>query len=187
VNRMTTAASNKSQSVVKRVVIDMDRCIECQSCAAACYASHANMPAVHFAVSGAALLPLICRQCISAPCVDACPAEAMVRDDEGVVRRRLFRCIGCGSCARACPFGVLPNVVSGVPTGYKSTNRMSGHQIAKCDLCYDRIESDPEAVPRCVAACPTGALMFVDEHEAEKLRLTVLGGRTTGADPYKRR
>ena len=57
--------------------------------------------------------------------------EAMVRDDNGVVRRRLFQCIGCGSCARACPFGVLPN---------EPTRR----QIAKCEV--DAVLGDREAV-----------------------------------------
>ena len=181
---MNTATS---ESVVKRVLIDLDRCIECRSCAAACFYSHADMPAIQFARSGEAMLPIICRQCISASCVDVCPAEAMVRDEQGVVHRRLFRCIGCGSCARACPFGVLPNEPTGVPSGHRSTENLSGHQIAKCDLCRDRITAGGDGVPRCVAACPSGALKFADEHEAEKPGLTILGGRTTGGDPFKRR
>jgi len=182
-------------TVEKRVLIDLDRCIECGSCAAACYYSHANMPAVGFARSGWALLPLICRQCKAASCVDVCPAEAMVRDDAGVVRRKLFRCIGCGSCARACPFGVIPNELGGTPVALKAPERMSGHQVAKCDLCADRTAGDAEAdfgersgvVPRCVAACPSGALVYADEHRAREEALEVLGGRTTGEDPFKRR
>ena len=179
--------TTSTQPVVKRVLIDMDRCIECRSCAAACYYSHADMPAVDFARSGVAILPVICRQCKSAPCVDACPAEAMVRDESGVARRLLFRCIGCGSCARACPFGVISTKLSGVSAWVKSPDRISGHQVAKCDLCADRTETDSEAVPRCVAACPSGALMFADEHEAEKLGVEVYSGRTSGQHPYKRR
>ncbi|GAF93501.1 unnamed protein product [marine sediment metagenome] len=179
--------ATETETIAKRVLIDLDRCIECQSCAAACYYSHANMPAVHFARAGWALLPVICRQCKAAPCVDACPAEAMVRDDSGVVKRRLFRCVGCGSCARACPFGVIPTAVAGVPSGYRSTEGLSGHQIPKCDLCEDRTARDPSAVPRCVAACPSGALLFTDERLAEQERIEVLGGRTVGQDPYKRR
>ena len=172
--------------LAKRVLIDLDRCVECCSCAAACYYSHANMPAVNFARAGWALLPLICRQCKAASCVDACPAEAMVRDDNGVVRRRLFRCIGCGSCARACPFGAIPNELGGTPAGSKSPERMSGHQIAKCDLCADRTAGGGEAVPRCVAACPAGALLFADEQQAERSGISTVGGRTTG-EPFKRR
>ena len=163
-----------SVQIVKRVLLDMDRCIECGSCAAACYYSHNGMPAIQSARRGPALLPVICRQCKAAPCVDVCPVEAMVRDDDGIVRRNLSRCIGCGSCARACPFGVLPNEV---------TRR----QIAKCDLCADRIVSGNGTVPRCVAASPAGALQFADEHEADDANILVLGGRTTGKDRFKRR
>jgi formate dehydrogenase iron-sulfur subunit len=147
------AETKPSADVIqKRVVINLDRCIECRSCAAACHVSHAEMPVVQFAAAGIALLPLICRQCKAASCVEACPVEAMVRDDRGVVRRRLFRCIGCGSCARGCPFGVIPDELGGVPVTVKSTDRISGHQVPKCDLCSDRTETDPAAVPRCVAA-----------------------------------
>ena len=177
----------ETKPIAKRVLIDLDRCIECGSCAAACYYSHASMPAVRFARSGWALLPVICRQCKAAPCVDACPAEAMVRDDDGVVRRRLFRCIGCGSCARACPFGVIPDQLGGAPRNIRSADRLSGHQVAKCDLCADRTTKDPQAVPRCVSACPAGALKFADERSADELQSEVLGGRTFGENPYKRR
>lgn len=160
-------------TVTRRVVINIDRCIECGSCAAACYFSHAAMPAIGAAREGPALLPVICRQCKAAACVDACPVEAMQRDEQGVVRRALLQCIGCGSCARGCPFGVLPNT----PTR---------RQIAKCDLCADRTESGP-SVPRCVAACPSGALSFEDEHQAVRGKLMILGGRATGQHPFKRR
>ena len=178
--------STASSFGVQRVLLDMDRCIECGSCAAACYVSHANMPVVGFARNGPALLPIICRQCKSASCVDVCSVEAMVQDELGVVCRQFLRCTGCGSCARACPFGVLPNESAGQPTGWGSPERISGHQIPKCDLCEDRC-ADGGAVPRCVSACPSGALQFTDEHRAEELNLSVLGGRTTGKDPFKRR
>jgi Fe-S-cluster-containing dehydrogenase component len=145
------------------------------------------MPIVSFARSGAALLPVICRQCKTAACVDACPVEAMVCDEHGVVRRRLFRCIGCGSCVRGCPFGAIDNELGGVPAAFGSPERINGHQAAKCDLCADRVADGNGAEPRCVAACPAGALRFVDEHEADRLGLTVLGGRTTGGHPFKRR
>ncbi|NQU74985.1 MAG: 4Fe-4S binding protein [Planctomycetes bacterium] len=176
-------------TVDKRVVINLDRCIECGSCAAACFVSHANMPAVGFASGGSALLPVICRQCKAASCVEACPAEAMVRDDaSGVVRRRLFRCTGCGCCAKACPFGVLPNELAGAPGGFRSVDRISGRQVPKCDLCEDRTAGgNGQVVPRCVAACPAGALAFADEHLAAELHLTVVGGRATADNPYKRR
>ena len=192
---MDTPVKTQPQ-VDKRVLIDLDRCIECRSCAAACYYSHANIPAVGFARSGWALLPVVCRQCKAAACVDACPAEAMVRDESGVVKRKAFQCIGCGSCVRACPFGVISAQLGGVPGGFRSPDRLSGHHVGKCDLCADRTERPGngeggsvvrDAVPRCVAACPAGALVWADEHHPAEGDLDVLGGRTTGEDPYKRR
>ena len=188
------------QTIASRVLVNLDRCIECGSCGAACSLSHGNMPAMSFARSGPALLPIVCRQCKAASCVATCPADAMVRDEAGVVRRRLFRCIGCGSCARACPFGVLSSFTHGIPAGFRSPSHISGHQIAKCDLCADRVEGGTGfqpvesrhslkdcATPRCVAACPAGALVFADERDTATAGLTVLGGRTTGDHPFKRR
>jgi Fe-S-cluster-containing dehydrogenase component len=175
------------ETTSKSVMLDLDRCIECGSCAAACYVSHGNMPAIDFAGAGWALLPVLCRQCVDPACVDVCPADAMVRDADGIVRRRLVLCIGCGSCARACPFGVLETAMHGVPSGYGSTERLNGHQVAKCDLCADRTIHDGGAPPRCVAACPTNALMFIDPQETEDAGVVMLGGRTAGQDLYKRR
>lgn len=159
-------------AVRQRIALDLDSCIECRTCAAACFYGRGEMPTVRFAHVGAAMLPAVCRQCADAPCVAACPREAMVRDEHGVVRRRMFRCTGCESCVRACPFGVL-------------TGETFGGAIAKCDLCHDRLAQDQS--PRCVASCPSGALHFVDEHQAEELELVVLGSRTLGQHPIRRR
>lgn len=175
-------------AIQKRIVLDLDRCIECNSCAAACFLNPAGAgPAVAPARAGAALLPMLCRQCASPACVEACPVEAMVRDDRGVVRRRAFRCIGCGSCSRACPFGVLGEELGGLRTFLRSKDAFSGRLMAKCDLCQDRLAADPQAEPRCVAACPSGALRFVETAPAAAQGLDLLGGRTVGQDLFARR
>ena len=171
----------------KRVVMNIDRCLSCRSCAAACHVSHARTSAIQSAVSGVARLPLLCRQCEAAPCVDACFVEAMFINENGMTARRAFRCTGCGSCATACPFGVIPTQLSGVPASYRSRDHLNGHLVAKCDLCADRTEGNRDVEPRCVAACPSGALMYVDERDAEKLDVTSIGARTMGANPFKRR
>ena len=166
------AETGAAQVIEKRVVLDLDRCIECKSCMAACFYGHEEMAGVQFVDIGPALLPVVCRQCADPACVEVCPAEAMVRDERGVVARGIFRCRGCGSCVRACPFGVL-------------SLEMVGHQVAKCDLCQDRLEQGLE--PRCVAVCPTGALRFATTEEIEAEGLTVLGGRVAGDHPIRRR
>ena len=160
------------ESVERRVVLDLDRCIECKSCMASCYYGHGRMAGVQFVDIGPAVLPIVCRQCDDPACVEVCPADAMQRDERGVVSRGIFSCRGCGSCARACPFGVL-------------SLEMVGHQIAKCDLCEDRLERGLD--PRCVAVCPTGALRFATAQEIEAEGLTVIGGRVAGDHPIRRR
>lgn len=158
--------------VTKRVILDMDLCIGCRSCAAACYYGHKDMPIVNVAEIPEGTVPVICRQCREPACVEACPNEAMHRNEAGVVRRALFRCTGCGSCVLACPFGVI-------------TEEMSKKQVAKCDLCEDWASAGRPT--RCVATCTTGALRFAEPPELSEEGLLVLGGRAVGRSPMKRR
>jgi Fe-S-cluster-containing dehydrogenase component len=48
-----------------------------------------------------------CRRCEKAPCIEACPAEALEKDERGVVRRLVYRCVRCKSCIFSCPFGTM--------------------------------------------------------------------------------
>lgn len=161
-----------ANEIRQRVAVNLDTCIECRSCAAACFYGHHELPIVHFARTGAALLPAVCRQCLDAPCVAACPADAMRKTTDGAVYRAIFRCRGCGTCAQACPFGVL-------------TTQMYEGQIAKCDLCYDLVGAGQS--PRCVSSCPSEALQFIEESQAAEQGLVLLGSRTLGEHPIRRR
>jgi Fe-S-cluster-containing dehydrogenase component len=62
---------------------------------------------------------------------------------------------------------------------------LAGHQVAKCDLCEDRVAQG--LAPRCAAVCPTGALRFATAAEIEGEGLVVLGGRIAGDHPIQRR
>jgi len=158
--------------VDRRVILDMDRCVGCRSCAAACFYSHRGIGSVAYGIIEEGTLPIICRQCEDPACVAACPVEALRREPNGVVRRSLLLCIGCGSCVIACPFGVIhPD--------------LQRHQVAKCDLCEERVEAG--GLPRCVAACPSGALRFENADSLAKNKVLLLSGRTAGEHPYRRR
>jgi len=149
----------------RKLVLDTARCIGCKSCAAACFYGHVDTPALHYEeAADSVAMPAVCRQCKEAPCVEACPNEAMYVDEAGIVRRSRVRCTGCRSCALACPFGVIN----------AETIRM---QVAKCDLCADRT---PEGMlPRCVAVCPSEALRFLELVEgAPQAGYTLVSGRT---------
>jgi Fe-S-cluster-containing hydrogenase component 2 len=48
-----------------------------------------------------------CRRCEDAPCICACPADALDKDDGGMIRRSTNLCIACKSCVVICPFGTM--------------------------------------------------------------------------------
>lgn len=152
----------------KNLIVDLDYCIGCQSCEAACRAAFKGEARIRYSqVSETAFLPQPCRHCQEPLCVKACPESAMVKDEAtGRVYRRSFLCIGCHSCIYACPFGVLD------PT-------LLRHVVMKCDYCKDRAEG-----PRCAASCASGALQFLSR---EKLVKVQVGARSLSRSPFWRR
>ncbi|SDJ02284.1 anaerobic dimethyl sulfoxide reductase subunit B (DMSO reductase iron-sulfur subunit) [Ferrimonas sediminum] len=87
-----------------------------------------------------------CNHCSHPVCVKACPTGAMhKRSSDGLVHVDAAICVGCHSCARACPYDA-PQFDSerGVMT--------------KCDGCYDRLKQGKK--PSCVESCPLRTLEF---------------------------
>jgi Fe-S-cluster-containing dehydrogenase component len=150
------AAVPREKFYGKRVYLNLDLCCGCRSCAAACaYGHHIQALLFHSTVEKEAELPLHCLHCDQPACAAACPNDAMQKQEDGLVQRSHFKCVGCSSCTLACPFGVIQNDLT--------------RQITpKCDLCLDRLEEG--AVPRCVISCTSGALTFaeIDEQLEEK-------------------
>jgi Fe-S-cluster-containing dehydrogenase component len=103
--------------------------------------------------------PRSCLHCEDAPCVTVCPTGASIkRAEDGIVLVEEDKCMGCGLCAWACPYGAREmDAAAGV--------------MKKCTLCVDRIydEAIPEEerVPACVRACPTKARHFGDLGDPE--------------------
>ncbi len=165
---MTQAAT-----VEKQLLLDPGRCIGCKSCAAACFFGHVETAGLFYEeVEESSAMPMVCRQCEEAPCVLACPNEAMYEDQSGIVRRSVVRCTGCRCCYLACPFGVIDDITR--------------HQVGKCDLCADRTAGADRTAqglaPRCVSVCPSGALRFeVLDEELKRQGYVLLSGRTVQA------
>ncbi len=91
------------------------------------------------------MLSDVCKHCVHAGCLEACPTGAIVRTEFDTVVIQPDICNGCGYCVPACPFGV-PQLDD-------------GSKIArKCTLCYDRLRDGLE--PACAKACPTDSIVF---------------------------
>ena len=139
----------------KHLKLLSEKCIGCKSCEVACsFANEADMnPSrsrirmITF-VEGRYRLPyhmlITCRQCADAPCLSACPVEAISRskDKMKVIVIDGEACIGCGECVGACPLGVML---------FDSEKK----KPYKCELC--------DGNPACAAICPTEAIEFVNQ------------------------
>jgi Fe-S-cluster-containing dehydrogenase component len=163
------------------LMIDLDTCVGCQGCVTACkgwntqnYGAPLADTDPYGADPGGTFLnrvfsyeidnpgeipqllhfPRSCLHCEDAPCVTVCPTGASYkRQEDGIVLVDEDRCMGCGLCAWACPYGAREmDPVEGV--------------MKKCTLCIDRIYNEnlapEEREPACVATCPTRARHFGD-------------------------
>ncbi len=140
-----------------RLLIAADLCTGCGSCEVACQLEHDLPPATRpiralalgpFPTENGFVMtfsPATCAHCADPICVRVCPQGAMQQRPDGIVFSDPARCIGCRTCAAACPFGAP---VLNTATG----------KIAKCDSCLERLEAGLS--PACVLKCPTGALTY---------------------------
>jgi Fe-S-cluster-containing dehydrogenase component len=142
--------------------IDPSRCIGCQSCVQACSEcdTHRGDSMIHLEfidrASSIQTVPVVCMHCDQPTCAEVCPADAIKRTADGVVQSaRKPRCIACGNCVSACPFGV--------PEVYEERKIMM-----KCDMCYDRTSAGRK--PMCATVCPSQALFYGTREEIEHLR-----------------
>jgi Fe-S-cluster-containing dehydrogenase component len=144
----------------RHFVIDMGRCTGCNACSVACK-DRAGLPdeldllRVERNESGAYpdvdmyYRVMHCFHCENPSCLDACPTDAISKNEDGFVLLDMDSCTGCGNCREACPFESIVELPNGLFT--------------KCDSCFDEIASGLD--PTCVRACLTRALSFrgVDE------------------------
>jgi Fe-S-cluster-containing dehydrogenase component len=100
-------------------------------------------------------IPHFCNHCRSAKCMDACPAQAITRREDGLVLIDPAKCSGCKACLTACPYGAIY---------FNDALRIA----QKCTGCAHLLDHGAKQ-PRCVEACPTGALRFGGEDDLRDL------------------
>ncbi|MBO9202109.1 MULTISPECIES: 4Fe-4S dicluster domain-containing protein [Niastella] len=142
--------------------VDMQRCIGCKACEAACAECETNgqqsMIHVNYVERAVTIQTTVqvCMHCDDPVCANVCPADAISKDEFGVVHTaNTARCIGCSNCVMACPFGV--------PFKEEQYDMMM-----KCNMCYDRTSAGKK--PMCATVCPSQALYYGTREEMRQMR-----------------
>ncbi|UCD22708.1 MAG: carboxypeptidase regulatory-like domain-containing protein [Chloroflexota bacterium] len=157
----------------KALIINYDICNGCYNCQIACKDEHVGNDWTPYAKPQPATgqfwmkitdmvrgtvpkvrvtyLHDICQHCDEAPCIPVCTAHAIYRRDDGIVIINPERCCGHRNCISACPYGVI----------YFNWDL---NIAQKCTMCAHLLDAGWKE-PRCVDACPTGALKFGEEED----------------------
>lgn len=182
------------------LIIDVEKCEDCNNCFLACKDEHVgnDWPGYTLAqplhgqrwinimrkergqypLIDVAYRPTPCMQCNDAPCINASKGAINKRPD-GIVLIDPQKAKGYKTLAKACPYGAIWwNEEKDVPQ--------------KCTLCAHLLDNGWKH-PRCVQACPTGALRIesvVDEQlsqivEVEKLTVLYPEFKTSPNVYYK--
>ena len=161
----------------KRLFVDVSLCMGCKTCELRCAVERSSIskklteavheeivprPRVYVQWQDGVSIPVQCRHCTDAPCLEICSTGALRRDEaSGCTYIDGDKCISCWMCIMVCPYGVIAPAVE-------------KHAADKCDQCFQMAE------PFCLASCPTGALQSltadqIEERLQEKRKNTSLG------------
>lgn len=137
---------------MKKLFIDYEICNKCPECVVKCsYIMHPENNGITNLREAIAFM-FVCRKCEDYPCINACPNEALKREDN-LVKRANFLCVSCKSCAMACPFGtILPEFIPFI--------------ASRCDCCLGRLKEDEQSL--CIGSCPYDAIKYVEEEEMKE-------------------
>jgi tetrathionate reductase subunit B len=161
---------------MKALIIDISKCNGCYNCQIACKDEHVGNDWTPIAkpqpdtghfwmkvtdiVQGTVpkvrvrYMHDICQHCDDAPCIPSCKSNAIYKRDDGLVIIDPEKCTGTRNCIDACPYNVIY---------FNSDLNIS----QKCTGCAHLIDKGWKE-PRCVDACPTGALTWGEEKDLKE-------------------
>lgn len=148
-----------------KIIFRPNRCTGCAACAIACMDQndidvtkmqpYRRIEEIETTENGSVVFGFrsnSCHHCENPSCILACPTGCLFYDDKlQLTRYNREVCVGCKSCAEACPY----NAISFLPD----------EKIGKCDGCGERQKVG--LLPACVRVCPCGALALDQEEHTE--------------------
>lgn len=143
------------------LILDLQNCTRCDACVNACADAHDGV--TRLVRDGLRfdryLVATSCRQCRDPLCMVGCPVGSIRRRNSLEVIIEDW-CIGCGLCARNCPYGNINlhpfEVLADDPENAGRKKAVIKQKATSCDLCTHLKE------PSCVYACPHDAAHRVD-------------------------
>jgi len=162
------------------MIIDVAKCHDCNNCFLACKDEYIDNDFPPYSIAqprhghrwmnimrkergqyplvDVAYLPTPCMHCDNAPCIKAAKNGAVSKRKDGIVIIDPIKAKGQKDLVDSCPYGAIWwNAEKEVPQ--------------KCTFCVHLLE-DGWDKPRCVQACPTGALtiLYVEDDEMKKIQ-----------------
>ncbi|MFA7084763.1 MAG: formate dehydrogenase FDH3 subunit beta [Arcobacteraceae bacterium] len=181
---------------------DETLCIDCNGCVVACKEAHEvpvgvnrrKVVTINEGIVGKEVsVSMACMHCTDAPCQQVCPVDCFYIRTDGIVLHDKDKCIGCGYCLFACPFGA-PQFPKDGAFGTKG-------KMDKCTMCaggpeetnskeefekYGQNRMAEGKVPMCASMCSTKALLVGDSHEVALIKTyrSVKKGQGISTDSY---
>ncbi len=164
-HKIPAMANEKRMSIF----MDTEKCINCQRCVGACISfNDLDREKPYLTVKELegkeGMKRISCMHCKDAACVKACPSNTLYKGENGFTYVNEKNCIGCGYCTQVCPYDAVT---------------LRNGKVNKCVGCRKFVLEGE--LPKCVAACPAGALTFGDWNE---LVIKHMSSNLYGIDQY---
>lgn len=186
------------------MVIDLQRCIGCNSCTVACKAENGAPPGVIYNLvmeEEIGQYPNVrrrftrrpCMQCEKPPCTKVCPVKATYKLGDGIVYIDYEACIGCRYCLTACPYGARTfdwgeYYTQGTPVlakyelapsfeyGRRWVRKNGRSPMGNARKCHFCLHRvNNGLLPACVTTCLGRATYFGDRNDPDGLVASLIG------------